>query len=686
MNSSANTSDHQGDPNWATGNWDQSGAIGSLDQAAHQYTANRLDWEWDPMILAQHPGSGGSNDYSDVDCKNHLAAGGTMSNLRTYNMLSGLPPNFTQTNMGMYNSAGIWNYGGLEALGNLHPSTSTIQNVLGSSGIPGLAPTGRAGLHSDLRSSFDDQRHREFYGGMQQNAYMVNDGHGARLGLNLGVRTYFSTEDIVVGRLGKRHRAGSPGSQVPMCQAEGCKADLSTAQHYHRRHKVCSLHSKASNVVVAGRVQRFCQQCSRFHFLPEFDDGKRSCRKRLADHNRRRRKPQLSALTCDAAVECIGMKGEEDSDLSGSPATDSKSMLLHPKNSGSPSSVSPEDSDEQPASAKNNVQLHTPGATFGRVPKEDQHSSQPGMQQMSSQPMRGPEAQATLVSAMSLSATAPLMLHNTKHQPSMMPGKTNHSQDAMVHQQQYLQGVNASQSGPSLSLSSLGGQGHQPGICGQPMLGQTYNAPAVPWLRNITSQGSDLGQVVGRPGVLNLQHLLSTDSKAGQSPHRSVTTAATNANSQDPDAQVFSASDKNLLPLQTSSGDIAGPEWMLGRMTGQPNPGGEQKHFGPSSSSSLNNLSGSGQLEGQQMLALLETSTLRPGECENPSGAGDGQHVQDRQTPMEFLQEHKTGTESGEDHSTQTLRSSGSPDLKYAGLHAVRPCEPSSIYDSHNLL
>ncbi len=345
----------------------------------------------------------------------------------------------------------------------------------------------------------------------------------------------------------------------------------------------------------------------------------------------------------------------------------------------------------------------------------------------------------------------------------------------------WLQGVNASQSGPSLSLSSLGGQGHQPGICGQPMLGQTYNAPAVPWLRNITSQGSDLGQVVGRPGVLNLQHLLSTDSKAGQSPHRSVTTAATNANSQvprkglhslnpkpinpevhsqslewswswmphvyatlittihlyrslcilftcacllkmsqgnqvnsflilrnrlwmdenivcrsgsdswmdwmqDPDAQVFSASDKNLLPLQTSSGDIAGPEWMLGRMTGQPNPGGERKHFGPSSSSSLNNLSGSGQLEGQQMLALLETSTLRPGECENPSGAGDGQHVQDRQTPMEFLQEHKTGTESGEDHSTQTLRSTGSPDLKYVGLHAVRPYKPSSIYDSHNLL
>ena len=30
----------------------------------------------------------------------------------------------------------------------------------------------------------------------------------------------------------------------------------------------------------------------RFHLLSEFDNGKRSCRKRLADHNRRRRKTQ----------------------------------------------------------------------------------------------------------------------------------------------------------------------------------------------------------------------------------------------------------------------------------------------------------------------------------------------------------------------------------------------------------
>jgi len=60
---------------------------------------------------------------------------------------------------------------------------------------------------------------------------------------------------------------------------------------------------------------------NRFHVLSEFDDAKKSCRRRLSGHNKQRRKPQLSALTCDAAVECIGMKGEEDSDPSGSPAT-----------------------------------------------------------------------------------------------------------------------------------------------------------------------------------------------------------------------------------------------------------------------------------------------------------------------------------------------------------------------------
>ncbi|KAL5794927.1 hypothetical protein ACOSP7_003521 [Xanthoceras sorbifolium] len=116
----------------------------------------------------------------------------------------------------------------------------------------------------------------------------------SRLGLNLGGRTYFSSaDDDFVNRLYRRSRPGEPGStNSPRCQAEGCNADLTHAKHYHRRHKVCEFHSKASTVIAAGLTQRFCQQCSRFHLLSEFDNGKRSCRKRLADHNRRRRKSQ----------------------------------------------------------------------------------------------------------------------------------------------------------------------------------------------------------------------------------------------------------------------------------------------------------------------------------------------------------------------------------------------------------
>ncbi|XVF03161.1 hypothetical protein REPUB_Repub04eG0237000 [Reevesia pubescens] len=66
---------------------------------------------------------------------------------------------------------------------------------------------------------------------------------------------------------------------------------------YHKRHKVCEAHSKTAKVIVDGIEQRFCQQCSRFHLLAEFDDGKRSCRKRLAGHNERRRKPHFNTLS-----------------------------------------------------------------------------------------------------------------------------------------------------------------------------------------------------------------------------------------------------------------------------------------------------------------------------------------------------------------------------------------------------
>ncbi|XP_050257612.1 squamosa promoter-binding-like protein 13A [Quercus robur] len=95
----------------------------------------------------------------------------------------------------------------------------------------------------------------------------------------------------------KRARAANNGTQPVSCLVDGCTSDLSICRDYHRRHKVCELHSKTPQVTICGQKQRFCQQCSRFHSLEEFDEGKRSCRKRLDGHNRRRRKPQPEPMS-----------------------------------------------------------------------------------------------------------------------------------------------------------------------------------------------------------------------------------------------------------------------------------------------------------------------------------------------------------------------------------------------------
>ncbi|KAL2336909.1 hypothetical protein Fmac_011355 [Flemingia macrophylla] len=115
--------------------------------------------------------------------------------------------------------------------------------------------------------------------------------------LKLGKRHYFEDTCGGSGSVAsgdKRGRGGGAGAAVaaavPRCQVEGCHMALLNAKDYHRRHKVCEMHSKAPKVVVLGMEQRFCQQCSRFHVVSEFDDSKRSCRRRLAGHNERRRK------------------------------------------------------------------------------------------------------------------------------------------------------------------------------------------------------------------------------------------------------------------------------------------------------------------------------------------------------------------------------------------------------------
>ncbi|KAL9151741.1 hypothetical protein ABFS82_11G072200 [Erythranthe guttata] len=132
------------------------------------------------------------------------------------------------------------------------------------------------------------------------------------IGLKLGKRTYFensgaggnvksvSSSSSVVPNTSTSllKKTKSPGQNLPAprCAVDGCNADLSTAKDYHRKHRVCDGHSKCAKVIVGGLERRFCQQCSRFHNLSEFDERKRSCRRRLSDHNARRRKPQQETI------------------------------------------------------------------------------------------------------------------------------------------------------------------------------------------------------------------------------------------------------------------------------------------------------------------------------------------------------------------------------------------------------
>ena len=84
--------------------------------------------------------------------------------------------------------------------------------------------------------------------------------------LRLGGQAYPIANGEV--KSGKKSRvavvvAGPSSSSRAVCQVEDCRADLSSAKDYHRRHKVCEVHSKASKALVGNIMQRFCQQCSR---------------------------------------------------------------------------------------------------------------------------------------------------------------------------------------------------------------------------------------------------------------------------------------------------------------------------------------------------------------------------------------------------------------------------------------
>ncbi|MCD7462848.1 hypothetical protein HAX54_049464 [Datura stramonium] len=139
----------------------------------------------------------------------------------------------------------------------------------------------------------------------RRRAVVSENDEAASLNLKLGGQLYpiiESEKEEWEGKSGKKTKVAGASSYRSVCQVEDCQADLSNAKDYHRRHKVCDVHSKAARALVGNVMQRFCQQCSRFHALQEFDEGKRSCRRRLAGHNKRRRKTHPENVANGASV------------------------------------------------------------------------------------------------------------------------------------------------------------------------------------------------------------------------------------------------------------------------------------------------------------------------------------------------------------------------------------------------
>ncbi|XP_010323003.1 squamosa promoter-binding-like protein 7 isoform X2 [Solanum lycopersicum] len=96
------------------------------------------------------------------------------------------------------------------------------------------------------------------------------------------------------------------------CQVPDCEADISELKGYHKRHRVCLRCANATSVVLDGHSKRYCQQCGKFHILSDFDEGKRSCRRKLERHNNRRRRKATDTSKTSAEKESQQLTTADD--------------------------------------------------------------------------------------------------------------------------------------------------------------------------------------------------------------------------------------------------------------------------------------------------------------------------------------------------------------------------------------
>ncbi|KAG2627584.1 hypothetical protein PVAP13_3KG128484 [Panicum virgatum] len=123
------------------------------------------------------------------------------------------------------------------------------------------------------------------------------------------------------GKAGAAGGGGTAGGTVRAagmemkCQVPGCEADIRELKGYHRRHRVCLRCAHASAVLLDGVQKRYCQQCGKFHVLLDFDEDKRSCRRKLERHNkRRRRKPDSKGMLDKEIDEQLDLSADVSGD------------------------------------------------------------------------------------------------------------------------------------------------------------------------------------------------------------------------------------------------------------------------------------------------------------------------------------------------------------------------------------
>nr|XP_043605930.1 squamosa promoter-binding-like protein 7 isoform X2 [Erigeron canadensis] len=126
-------------------------------------------------------------------------------------------------------------------------------------------------------------------------------------------------ERQAVAKKKKRTATNGSGSR---CQVPGCEVDISELKGYHKRHRVCLTCATASCVFLDGTNKRYCQQCGKFHVLSDFDEGKRSCRRKLERHNNRRRRK--SSESKGSGVQSVDYDDGYDEAKKGTKSTSSE--------------------------------------------------------------------------------------------------------------------------------------------------------------------------------------------------------------------------------------------------------------------------------------------------------------------------------------------------------------------------